>query len=215
MRTIAGTTWPVEDARAYIMARVKVDENGCWIWQWARNTFGYGRAHVPKAHGPRKRSHRAAHRLSYESFRSEVPNESLVCHSCDVPACCNPDHLWLGTPADNSADMVSKCRQATGARTRPECRARGARNGAHTKPHRRASGDRNGMRTVPDSVPRGERNGNSKLAPESALAIYQSDRSLSAIAAEFGVSKSTAARIRSGKLWAHATGHVPGTRPQR
>ena len=112
MRTIAGTTWPVEDAQSYIRARVNVDANGCWIWQL--NTVydpsgfgGYGRHRVPLKHG----GHKAlAHRTSFDAFIG-TPYD-MVLHKCDVPACCNPDHLYCGDICQNAQDRCVRNRAA-------------------------------------------------------------------------------------------------------
>ena len=59
---------------------------------------------------------RKAHRLSYEHYVGPIPDGQIVRHTCDVAACVNPNHLVLGTNADNSADMVRRGRSLDGER---------------------------------------------------------------------------------------------------
>ncbi len=84
--------------------RIKIAE-GCWLWQGAVNTTGYGMACW--ANGEKNI---VAHRLVYQMVKGPVPEGIEVCHTCDVPRCCNPEHLFLGTHQDNMQDRVRKGR---------------------------------------------------------------------------------------------------------
>lgn len=80
----------------------------CWPWVGPRDPDGYGEVKVNPWRGWR------AHRAMYTWTFGEIPDGLLVCHTCDNPPCCNPSHLFLGTPLDNVLDMVRKGRQRTG-----------------------------------------------------------------------------------------------------
>lgn len=94
-------------------ASVPEPNSGCWLWLMGVDGGGYG---TIKVQGRMKK----AHRLSYMVYRDMIPKGMKVLHRCDIPSCINPDHLFLGTQADNVRDMFAKGRQ---------CNSRGERNG--------------------------------------------------------------------------------------
>lgn len=100
-----------------------LDRSGCcWLWTARINRGGYGSV---KFASITNRDMWPAHRLAWTLANGPIPDGLLVLHDCDknYPAgdityrrCCNPVHLFLGTSADNSADMKAKGRQSRGER---------------------------------------------------------------------------------------------------
>lgn len=89
---------------------VPVPFSGCWLWLGAIQKHGYGIIRDAKCS--------LAPRAAWVAFRGEIPGGMNVLHKCDTPLCINPDHLFLGTQADNLADMVQKNRSRRGERNR-------------------------------------------------------------------------------------------------
>jgi hypothetical protein len=104
----------------------------------------------------------------------------FVCHHCDVPACVNPAHLFLGTPKDNMDDKVRKKRLFV------------------------PSGDAHWSRRRPDLVARGKGSGNSKVSEADVLAMRADTTStLNELSARFGLTISTISMIRTRRIWKH------------
>jgi hypothetical protein len=101
-----------------------VDKTGeCWVWTGARNAAGYGDFH--RGGGM---NHVFAHRYSWELVHGSLPEGRLVLHHCDNPPCVNPKHLFDGTHADNTRDMIRKGRDRFWwSASTPRCGECGAR----------------------------------------------------------------------------------------
>jgi len=85
------------------------DECGCRVFTGARRGDGYGAFQMGKRQT-------GAHRAAWEFTYGPIPSGMKVLHRCDNPPCCEPTHLFLGTNADNLADMAAKGRSTHGAR---------------------------------------------------------------------------------------------------
>lgn len=148
----------------------KVDKSGeCWLWTACLNETGYGMVYFE---GRARRAHRVSWVLTYGA----VPAGACVLHRCDTPACVNPAHLWLGTLAENTADMLAKGRASTGA--------------LHAMRKRKTQA-------------RGERQGHAKLTTDQVVAIRADTRLMRLIAADYGVCLSVICEIRQRKSWSH------------
>ena len=97
------------DAETRLWDRTERTESGCLEWTGPRNADGYGRVSVGNS------VRRFAHRLAYEIDVGEIPEGMCVLHLCDNPPCCDPDHLVLGTKAENNRQAAERNRMQRGS----------------------------------------------------------------------------------------------------
>jgi hypothetical protein len=145
----------------------------CWEWSRKRDRRGYGRFATTSSR------YVSAHRMAWELTHGEIPKGLSVLHRCDNPPCVRPDHLFLGTPADNVADMLAKGRES-----------RGKQHGAAIKNPRRGS-DKPEAILTDDQV-------------RAIRAAFTGKRGeLAALARRYGIRPSHAWKIVHRTIWAH------------
>lgn len=165
----------------------KTAPDGCWLWTGPTTHRGHGRI---SWFG----SNTTTHKLSWIFHFGVIPNGLWVLHNCptiDRPHCVNPDHLYLGTQADNVRDAVAK--------------------------QQMASGDAHGLRLHPERAARGERHGRAKLTETAVMAIrrrYASGvDSAAVLAREFDIGVLQVRNIVHGRTWGHLPVFPPTFRP--
>lgn len=80
------------------------DNHECWEWNGAKKTKGYGNVRINK-------KYLTSRRVAFILANGPIISNYIVCHTCDNPSCCNPNHLMLGTIKGNTSDMLMKGRQ--------------------------------------------------------------------------------------------------------
>jgi hypothetical protein len=95
------------DYRAKKIQYIVEKDTNCWKCISHRIT--------PEGYPLLGRKPRRANRYIYTLYKGEIPEGMFVRHKCDNPSCINPDHLELGTPAENSKDMVERNRSLKGS----------------------------------------------------------------------------------------------------
>ena len=209
-----------QDIRVRFEDRIGSREE-CWVWTGSMLKSGYGRM---RFNGPSRR----AHRISYELYRSRIPEGLNVLHTCDNPTCVNPEHLFLGTDVDNNKDRDTKGRtahqkgEASGASKLTEQDIRAIKQ--DTRRHLVVAREygvvpsligmiRRGLRwshvdgpVWPTIPPRGEACHCAKLTEQDIRSIRADTRVQRVIATAYGVTPSLISMIRNRRIWKHVEG---------
>lgn len=150
------------------------NSDDCWLWQLRTDKDGYGKFSI-------QQSTFRAHRIVFYVYYQIDPLDKLVCHTCDNPTCCNPNHLFIGTERDNTLDARNKGRLNT------------------------ASGEKHGTKTRPDRVARGEKHSNlTEQQVKDIRSLYTNERwTQQQIANKFGVQREVITSIIRGRTWKH------------
>jgi hypothetical protein len=146
----------------------------CWLWEASKSAAGYGKFSI------RRSVWEEAHRVAWRLTFSAIPDGLCVLHRCDVRACVNPGHLFLGTRGDNNRDAAQKGRTCIG--------------------------DKNGSRKHPERMQRGEARWNARIGPEQVVRIraaYATGESQMAVGKRFGIGQTQVGRIVRRVQWCH------------
>lgn len=162
---------------------------GCWEWPGTRINDGYGQVQM---RGKRWYAHRLAYTLTF----GQIPDGLMVCHHCDNPPCCRPDHLFLGTCLDNKADQRAKGRTLTGDR-----------NPARWPGTRLLRGEEWYRHCMTPNRAQGERHPNASVTEEQVREIrrlYEAGSvTISALARQYGVTRHAVLQIVRRQTWKH------------
>jgi hypothetical protein len=176
---------PIRPLSERFWSKVRKTET-CWIWTGYCNPSGYGEIQ----RGRRGEGAERASRISWEIHFGSIPEEMCVLHRCDNPPCVNPEHLFLGTRADNNHDMINK-----GRRNIPLSSLR--------------RGDNHPHRLHPENVARGEQTYHAKLTADNVRYIrnilsgpYIFGQSAQ-LSRTFNVSKSVITAVMKRHTWKH------------
>lgn len=192
----------VKDITERFREKYEVGTANCWLWQGARNRDGYGSfwsgeyRFGDSSCGPIMV---LAHRWSYEHHVGPIGDGLCVLHRCDTPGCVNPDHLFLGTQADNVRDCAEKGRrnQTRPPRPRKPCSVDGCESTAVSRGWCERHYTRWYKHGTVDAPGRG------KLTPEQRDEIRQRYTGAfgeqTALAREYGVTQSRISAIVGGR----------------
>ena len=165
------------EERFWSKVAITANPEKCWLWEAGKLPAGYGQFNVRKRN---LKAHRVAYVLTHGYSGTD---KMFVCHTCDNPSCCNPNHLFLGDHNDNMRDKHRKGRCVG------------------------FSGDRNPSRTRPERMKRGEDSHYAKLNEENVREIRRrfsdGETNKTHLANEFKVCPGTICLIINRKNWKH------------